>query len=76
MALWAELPRNHVNEPKTVRANRHVGMRQAGRWLDRVNPSFSAEVEDKDLAVNRAKVLVATNNIEPIAHFAAGCIIQ
>src|SRR5690349_21764064 len=51
-------------------------MRQAGRWIDRVDPSFSAKVEDKDLAVNRAKVLVATNDIEPIAHFGAGSIKQ
>ena len=76
MALWAELPRNHVNEPNTVRASRRVGMGQAGRWIYRVNPLFSAEVEDEDLVVNRTKVLVATNNIEPIAHLGAGSIIQ
>jgi len=51
-------------------------MRQAGRWIDRVDPSFSAKVEDKDLAVNGVSVLVATNDIEPIAHFGAGSIKQ
>src|SRR4051794_23542091 len=51
-------------------------MRQAARWINRVNPSFSAKVEDKDLAVNGVNVVVATNDIEPIAHFYAGSIKQ
>src|SRR5262245_17425522 len=76
MTLWAELPRNHVDEPNTVRANRHMCMRQPGRWLDHVHPSFSTEVENKDLVVDDGNVLVASNNVEPIADFGAGSIEQ